>query len=178
MAYRKEYLTGELNRQSTPPASAFGTDRPIPFPALRVAGHPRDGDRLGVRERLRREATSALVIEAELKADGLALIERIKALQLPWLDALFHSPESVHTFLNAHGLSAPDAQRMTTTHRELSTPAIDSEVALMEAIQQRLRVLRLIRTRAAPHGLCGQRREKRWSQLLSWLALWETTLRA
>ena len=155
-------------------------EAPIPFPPTPATKHAFEGDRRGMRECLRREATQARIIQAELSAEGVPLAERVAALQLPWLESLFHTPERVERLLHTDRLAVPATRLLESLRASGPEQAIRSEVMLMEAIQQHLGITRLFAS--GTHGqhlrLSRLRQARRCEALQRMLSLWEATLRA
>lgn len=135
--------------------------------------HTFDGHRL----RLRREASYNVTTQRELSKFNVPLERRIEALELPWLEELFHSAIIPGSVINPHSLTA-DAQVILQEIDKEQNPRqpIFSETELFETIYQLLHTLRLL-TGTTNNGRKKISRKKIWGQLLILVRAWEATLR-
>lgn len=162
MARREDNITGHPRWQPDGPIRSLDTLEP---------------DATGPRERLRREASSARQVDADLAAAGLSPMDRVDALQLPWLEALFHQPQHSASVLDARALAVRVDEDAMAAAQGLPASALASEVALMEAVYQQLTVARRLCRITARPGLVRAQLKRRWTTLTGLLAVWEATLR-
>lgn len=129
----------------------------------------------GHRARLRREATHHRMLQQTLANDGVSLAERIEALALPWLDAVFHAETLPEAVLNPDHLAAEASTCLKGRIDGVDEQLLRSECGLLEAIQHQVAILRQSPPRARQE-LHRTRRGDRWSNLLKLLEAWEITL--
>ena len=180
MEHRHDHGIGPSHRVASAGPGAHAPEAPIPFPRVPATEHAFEGHRSGMRECLRRETTQARMFHAELTAEGVPVADSVAALQLPWLESLFHSPARIERVLHPDRLAVPAARLLESMHIPVPEHAIHSEVMLMEAIQQHLGITRLFASgiHRLNLRLSRLRQARRCEELQGMLYLWEATLRS
>ncbi|MBS3786220.1 MAG: hypothetical protein KGY57_05355 [Gammaproteobacteria bacterium] len=159
--------------------SRLSIDSVLPVSDISQKLHSGEDSRAGVRQRLRREVSHVIRVDNSLQAAGFSLTARTRALEMPWLDALFNTPECINTWLMPRSMADGAFEKLNEigTYQHRKAP-VASEVALMEAIQHQRAVLRIANDQHERNLVAVRRRELSWAKLRSLLAAWEITLRA